>query len=105
MGTAKNQRQSQALASPGLWRAPPTGLRAVIQPGDMLCFCCAHLHASVPNTSGRARFSIETRTVNIDDIHNERGAPNVDCAASEIMTTWFRHIEGNYSLADAVAFR
>ncbi|MEE9561248.1 MAG: hypothetical protein V3V64_10705 [Acidiferrobacterales bacterium] len=43
--------------------------------------------------------------MNIDDIHNERGAPNVDCAASEIMTTWFRHIEGNYSLADAVAFR
>ncbi|MEE8512836.1 MAG: hypothetical protein V3S36_09345 [Acidiferrobacterales bacterium] len=43
--------------------------------------------------------------MNIDDIHDERGAPNVDCAASKIMTTWFRYIEGNYSLADAVAFR
>ena len=77
----------------------------MIEPGDMLCFSGAHLHASVPNTSGRARFSVETRTVNIDDMHNDRGAPNVDCAASEMMTTWFRHIEGNSLLADAVAFR
>ncbi|MFQ5755492.1 MAG: hypothetical protein ACE5H7_05290 [Acidiferrobacterales bacterium] len=79
-------------------------LRVVVQPGDILCFSSAQLHASVSNTSGRARFSIETRTVNIDDMHNNRGAPNVDCAGTEIMTTWFRHIEDNRSLADAVAF-
>jgi hypothetical protein len=32
----------------------------------------------VPNTSGRTRFSIDFRTVNIDDVVSRREAPNVD---------------------------
>ena len=36
------------------------------------------MHSSVPNTSGRTRFSIDFRTVNIDDVIAHRGAPNVD---------------------------
>ncbi len=77
-------------------------LRVVIDPGDMLCFSGAHLHASAPNTSGAARFSIEIRTVNIDDIKSHRQAPNVDGAATEIMARWFRRISDNLPLADAM---
>jgi hypothetical protein len=32
----------------------------------------------VPNTSGRTRFSIDFRTVHIDDVVSRREAPNFD---------------------------
>ena len=38
----------------------------------------AHLHSSVPNTSGYTRFSIEFRTVHLDDVREGVGAPNLD---------------------------
>jgi len=54
--------------------------------GGMLEFSGHHLHSSVPNTSGRTRFSIDFRTVNIDDIRCGAGARNVDsrCTGSSI---------------------
>jgi hypothetical protein len=38
------------------------------------------MHSTVPNTSGRTRFSIDFRTVNLDDVIARRGAANVDSA-------------------------
>jgi hypothetical protein len=52
--------------------------RVVTPPGGVLVFAAAHLHSTVPNTSGRTRFSIDFRTVNLDDLEARRGAPNVD---------------------------
>lgn len=49
-----------------------------IEPGDLLCFSGAHLHASVPNATDRTRLSWELRTANADDVAAGRGAPNVD---------------------------
>ncbi len=49
--------------------------------GDAVIFSAAHLHATVPNTSGSTRYSIDFRTVNLDDLHNTRGAPNIDSRA------------------------
>jgi hypothetical protein len=77
-------------------------LPVVIDPGDMLCFSGAHLHASAANVSGFTRFSIESRTVNIDDLKHNRAAPNVDCDATEAMTIWFRCISDNRSLAESI---
>jgi hypothetical protein len=45
-------------------------------------FSGAQLHSTVPNTSGRTRFSIDFRTVNIDDVRARRGARNVDAACT-----------------------
>lgn len=67
-------------------------LRIVPHPGDLLCFSGAHVHATVPNTSGRARFSIEVRTVNASDLAAGRGAPNVDGRAPHTPYHWFTHI-------------
>ncbi|NUR85077.1 MAG: hypothetical protein HOY71_13415 [Nonomuraea sp.] len=53
-------------------------LRIVAPPGGALLFSGAHLHSTVRNTSGRTRFSIDFRTVNLDDVRSGRGAPNVD---------------------------
>ena len=53
-------------------------IRVIAPPGGLLLFSAAHLHSSVPNTSGRTRFSIDFRAVNIDDVKSRAGAPNVD---------------------------
>jgi hypothetical protein len=50
----------------------------VVPAGGTLIFSGAQLHATVPNTSGRTRFSVDFRTVHIDDVAAQRGAPNVD---------------------------
>ena len=67
-------------------------MRVAIEPGDLLCFSGAHLHAGVPNHTGVARFSIETRTVDADDVAAGRGAPNVDGAAPRVAREWFRRV-------------
>lgn len=50
--------------------------------GGLTLFSGAHLHSSVPNTSGVTRFSIDFRTVSITDIREGRSAPNVDAACT-----------------------
>lgn len=50
--------------------------------GGMLMFSGAQLHSSVPNTSGKTRFSVDFRTVHLDDVVGKRGAPNVDAACT-----------------------
>lgn len=47
-------------------------------PGEVLLFAGAQLHASIPNTSGRARFSVDFRTVDVRDLMAGRGASLVD---------------------------
>jgi hypothetical protein len=53
-------------------------VRVVAPPGGVLVFSAAHLHSTVPNTSGWTRFSIDFRTVSADDLENRTGAPNLD---------------------------
>jgi hypothetical protein len=53
-------------------------VRVVCPPGGLLLFSGAHLHSTVPNTSGRSRFSIDFRTANIDDLATHGGPPNLD---------------------------
>lgn len=81
---------------------PDSELRVVIEPGDLLCFSGAHLHVGAPNSTGVARFSIETRTVDADDSAAGIGAPNVDGAAPEKHPEWFRLIDEGILLPDAI---
>jgi hypothetical protein len=53
-------------------------LRLVCEAGSAILFSPAHLHSTVPNTSGRTRYSIDFRTVHWDEIISQGGAPNVD---------------------------
>jgi hypothetical protein len=53
-------------------------IRLLPAPGGLLTFSGAQLHSSVPNSSGRTRFSIDFRTVHLGDVRAFRGAPNVD---------------------------
>jgi len=67
-------------------------LRLAIDPDDLLCFSGAHLHASAPNMTEKARFSVELRTVWDEDVRAGRGAPNVDGAAPHVAWDWFKAV-------------
>jgi hypothetical protein len=53
-------------------------IRLICPAGGIILFAAAQMHSSVPNTSGRTRFSIDFRTVHLDDVVAKRGAPNLD---------------------------
>jgi hypothetical protein len=75
-------------------------LRIAIEPGDLLCFSGAHLHAGVPNQTGVTRFNIDTRTVDAVDLAAGRGAPNLDGAAPRVALEWFRRVSDGSLLRD-----
>ena len=78
LSTAK-QVTREVQARPGaVNHEPEQGLVILPAPGEVLLFSGAQLHASNPNTSGRARFSVDFRTVNVPDLMAGRGAPLVD---------------------------
>lgn len=72
---------------------PSGSMPVVVEPGDVLIFSGAHLHASVPNASGAARFSLEIRSVDVADAAAGRGAPNIDGAAPHTAWHWFRRLD------------
>lgn len=53
-------------------------LRLICPVGGMILFSGAQMHSSVPNTSGRTRWSIDFRLVHLDDVTARRGAPRSD---------------------------
>jgi ectoine hydroxylase-related dioxygenase (phytanoyl-CoA dioxygenase family) len=53
-------------------------VRLVCPAGGAMVFSGAHLHATVQNTSGRSRFSIDFRTADRSSLMFGEGAPNVD---------------------------
>jgi hypothetical protein len=55
--------------------------KVVCDAAAMIAFSASHLHATVPNSSGLTRFSIDFRTIRLDDLKANRGAPNIDSAA------------------------
>lgn len=56
--------------------------RLVCKAGGIILFSGSQLHSTVPNSAGRARFSIDFRTVHLDDVAARNGAPNIDSACT-----------------------
>lgn len=52
------------------------------RPGSAILFSAQHLHGTIPNDSGRTRFSIDFRTVNRQDIEAHAGATLIDNAST-----------------------
>jgi hypothetical protein len=72
----KSDERKQPRAEEHLDLQPQVSV--VCPPGGIVLFSAAHLHSTVPNTSGKTRYSLDFRTVNIEDVVGKRGAPNVD---------------------------
>ena len=75
-----NDTRDQPRAEQPLELEP--SLRLLCPPDGVVIFSGAQLHSTVPNTSGIARYSIDFRTVHLDDAIARRGAVNVDSACT-----------------------
>jgi hypothetical protein len=85
--TTAKQVGRERQARPGaLDHTPGQELVVLPAPGEVLLFSGAQLHASIPNTSGRARYSVDFRTVDVPDLVAGRGAPlaDVHCTGTAI---------------------
>jgi hypothetical protein len=57
-------------------------VRILCKVGGVFMFCAAHLHSTVPNTSGVTRYSIDFRSVHVDSVFGRIGARNIDSACT-----------------------
>jgi hypothetical protein len=62
--------------------SPNAELRLVCDTAAIISFSGGQLHATASNTSGLTRFSLDFRTVHVDDLQSGRGARNIDSLAS-----------------------
>ena len=72
----EQETRKQPEAEQEIEREPD--IRVITPPGGILLFSGAQLHTTVPNTSGKTRFSIDFRVVNRRDVEAHHGAANVD---------------------------
>lgn len=64
-----------------------------------MLFSGDQLHASIPNTSGVARYSVDFRTVDVTDLRTGRGAPGTDVAATGTSLGDFHRLTDGAALA------
>jgi hypothetical protein len=80
-------------------------VRLVFGPGGAMAFSGAQLHSTVPNTSGRTRYSYDFRTIDIEDVVAGRGAPNVDSAPNGTSLRDFKRLSDGARVSDEIAAR
>jgi len=78
--------------------------RLICKPGDVYQFSAAQLHSTVPNTSDLTRYSIDFRTVHLDDVWSRTGAPNIDSACTgTTMVDYLRGTDLSHLPPEAIA--
>jgi hypothetical protein len=83
---------------------PDPQLRVIAKVGGAMLFSAAQLHSTVPNTCGLTRYSIDFRTVHVDDVWNKSGAPNIDSAATgTTMRDYIRATDFSHLPEEAIA--
>lgn len=76
----KNDPRHMPRPTEPLEREPE--VRIICPVGGIIIFSGAQMHSTVPNATGVTRFSIDFRTIHLDDVIAKRGAPNVDAACT-----------------------
>ncbi len=86
LSTASQISSERQIRPAALEHSPTEDLIVLPSPGAVMLFSGAQLHASIPNTSGTARFSVDFRTVDVADLFAGCGAPLVDaeCTGTSI---------------------
>ena len=84
---------------------PEPQLRLVVPPGGVILFSGAQMHSTVANLSGQTRYSIDFRTVDMDDVLAGRGAPNIDGASTGTSLRDFRRARDGAPMAEAIVER
>jgi hypothetical protein len=96
----KKETRKQPRAEEPLELEPD--VRVVTPPGGTLVFSAAQLHSTVPNTTSRTRFSIDFRTVNVDDLIEGVAAPNIDSECTGTTLRDFLRASDLEPLPDAI---
>jgi hypothetical protein len=79
-------------------------IRMVCNVGGAYQFSAAQLHSTVPNTSGKTRYSIDFRTVHLGDVLGRTGARNVDAdCTGTTMGDYLRGTDGSHLPEEAIA--
>lgn len=92
--TTAKQVGKETQSRPGAGaHQPASDLIVLPAPGEILLFSGAQLHTSIPNTSGRARYSVDFRTVDARDLMTGRGAPLVDARCTGTSIRDFQNIK------------
>jgi hypothetical protein len=91
--TTASQVTKETQARPGaIDHQPRHDLVVLPSPGAVLLFSGQQLHTSIPNASGRARYSVDFRTVDARDLAAGRAASLVDAACTGTSVRDFRRI-------------
>ena len=77
-------------------------VRFVVPAGGLILFSAAQLHSTVRNETSVARWSIDFRTVNIDDLVNRRGPPMSDSASTGTSLRDFRRVADFAAMPDEI---
>jgi hypothetical protein len=77
-------------------------VRLVVPAGGLIVFSAAQLHSTVRNETMLARWSIDFRTVNLDDLTAHRGPQSSDSASTGTSLRDFRRLADGESMLDAV---
>jgi Phytanoyl-CoA dioxygenase (PhyH) len=79
-------------------------VKVLCKAGGVFLFSAAHLHSTVPNTSGVSRFSIDFRTVHHRDVLRRIGAANIDSQCTgTTMGDYLRGTDLSHLPQDAIA--
>jgi len=79
-------------------------VRLICDVGGAYLFSAAQMHSTVPNTSDLVRYSIDFRTVHLDDVRASSGAANVDSACTGTsMSDFLRGTDLSHISEEAVA--
>lgn len=80
-------------------------IRLVVPSGGLVLFSGAQMHSTVANTSGRTRFSIDVRSVNVSDLRAGIAAANVDSHPQGTSLRDFRRMSDGCPMPDDVVER
>lgn len=77
-------------------------VRFVVPVGGIILFSGAHLHSTVPNMTPKSRWSIDFRTVDIDDLAGRRGADIADSACTGTSIRDFVRVDDFAPMPEAI---
>lgn len=104
--TTAMQVAREVQARPQALGHMPSDETIILPPvGAVLLFSGAHLHRSIPNTSGLSRYSADFRTVDARDLSQGTGAPMADVHCTGTAIRDFRNLGSDASFDEAEVIR
>jgi hypothetical protein len=105
LNTASQISDERQMRPAALDYSPIDELVVIPAPGSVMLFSGAQLHSSIPNTSGRARFSVDFRTVDVADVQTNRGAQVVDADCTGTAIRDFHRVADDASFDEETVIR